>query len=223
MVFAQGVVAEASPALVQFGYDLFQQGEQASFVPAGGALVGPDYVLGPGDEFTVTLWGMVEGTYTVRVSREGIVMFPRVGEVLVAGTTYGDLKKLLEQAFAKQYKNFRLSVTMGELRGIQVFLVGEVQRPGSYKLSSLATVFNALFVCGGPKKSGTLRDIRVVRGTARSLSISISTTFSSMVTSPRTSGFRTKTPCSFRSLALWWQSVGKSIGRRSMSSRGTPP
>lgn len=162
LLFAQGSLAEESFVVDQFGYDLFQ-GEQAAFTPAGGALVGPDYVLGPDDEFAVAIWGLVEGSYTVRVSREGTVVFPRVGEVSVAGVSYGDLKRHIERAFSKHYKNFQLSVTMGQLRGIQVFIVGEVQKPGSYSLSSLSTVFNALFASGGPKKSGTLRDIRVLR------------------------------------------------------------
>jgi protein involved in polysaccharide export with SLBB domain len=161
-LFAQGSLAEESFSVDQFGYDLFQR-EQAAFMPASGSLVGPDYVLGPNDQFLVTVWGLVEGTYEVRVCREGMVTFPRIGVVPVAGVSYGDLKNHIERAFSKYYKNFQLSVTMGQLRGIQVYIVGEVQKPGSYSLDSLSTMFNALFISGGPKKSGTLRDIRLLR------------------------------------------------------------
>lgn len=160
-LFSQGALAEESFSVGQFGYDLFQQG--GGFTPPSGALVGPDYVLGPGDEFSVAVWGLVEGSYSVHVSREGMVVFPKVGPVPVAGVPYGELKGHLEKAFSKHYKNFQLSVTMGQLRGIQVFIVGEVQKPGSYSLDSLATMFAALFASGGPTKSGSLRDIRLLR------------------------------------------------------------
>lgn len=147
--------------LRQFGYKLFDQ--EAAFSPPATSLVGPDYVLGPDDEFTVTLWGLVDGVYQVKVSPEGTVVFPKVGEVPLAGVRYGDLENHLKRAFSRHFKNFRLTTTMGKLRSIQVFLVGEVQKPGSYRLSSLSTIFNALFASGGPTKDGTLRDVQLIR------------------------------------------------------------
>ena len=153
---------EAGSRLSQFGYEIFTDSGQP-FDPSEVALVGPDYLLGPGDEFVVTLWGLIDGHYKARVSPEGMVVLPKIGEVPVSGIPYGGLKAHLERAFAKNYKNFQLSVTMANLRGIQVFVVGGVQKPGSYPLHSLSTVFHALFAGGGPTKTGSLRDIRVLR------------------------------------------------------------
>lgn len=192
-LFAQSALSEMQSesssgeegSLEQFGYDLFSGQQNTGMVSLGG-MVGADYVLGPNDEFTVTLWGLpsgslpagspsasapgaavqggADGVFPVKVNREGNVVLPKVGEVLVAGIKYGDLKGHIERAFSRHFKNFHLSVTMGLLRGIQVFIVGEVSNPGSHTLDSLTTVVNALFASGGAKKSGTLRDIRVLRG-----------------------------------------------------------
>lgn len=153
---------EPSAKLNQFGYDLFTASGQP-FDPSEVSLVGPDYMLGPGDEFVMTLWGLIDGHYRARVSPEGMVVLPKIGEVPVSGIQYGGLKAHLERAFSKNYKNFQLSVSMANLRGIQVFVVGGVQKPGSYPLHSLSTVFHALFSSGGPTKAGSLRDIRVLR------------------------------------------------------------
>ncbi len=154
--------SDAAPKVRQFGYDLFTASGQ-SFDPSEVALVGPEYILGPGDEFVVTVWGLIDGHYKARVSPEGTVILPRIGEVPVSGTPYGGLKSHLERAFGRHYKNFQLSVAMANLRGIQVFVVGEVRNPGSYPLHSLSTVFHALFTSGGPTKTGSLRDVRVLR------------------------------------------------------------
>jgi protein involved in polysaccharide export with SLBB domain len=153
---------EPESAPTQFGYDLFTASGRP-FDPSEVTLVGPEYLLGPGDEFVVTLWGLIDGHHKARVSPEGVVVLPKIGEVPVSGIPYGGLKAHLERAFARNYKNFQLSVSMANLRGIQVFVVGGVQKPGSYPLHSLSTVFHALFSSGGPKKSGSLRDIRVLR------------------------------------------------------------
>lgn len=157
-----GRMGDARTLLVQFGYELFTASGQ-SFDPSEVSLVGPDYLLGPGDEFVVTLWGLIDGHYKARVSPEGMVVLPKIGEVPVSGIPYGGLKAHLERAFSRNYKNFQLSVSMANLRGIQVFVVGGVQKPGSYPLHSLSTVFHALFASGGPTKTGSLRDVRVLR------------------------------------------------------------
>jgi protein involved in polysaccharide export with SLBB domain len=161
-VSSKGQEGGSGLKLIQFGYDLFTA-SGAPFDPSEVSLVGPEYILGPGDEFVVTLWGLIDGHYKARVSPEGMVVLPKIGEVPVSGISYGGLKAHLERAFAKNYKNFQLSVSMAQLRGIQVFVVGSVQRPGSYPLHSLSTVFHALFASGGPTKAGSLRDIRVLR------------------------------------------------------------
>ncbi|MBI3990039.1 MAG: SLBB domain-containing protein [candidate division NC10 bacterium] len=125
--------------------------------------VTPDYILGPGDGFTMTVWGMVDGTYSFQVNREGQITLPKVGVVQVAGLPFGDLKRHLQRQMSRYFKDFNLDVTMGNLRTIRVYVVGEVTAPGSYTLSSLSTAFHALYAAGGPAKRGTLRDIRLIR------------------------------------------------------------
>ncbi len=150
-------------AIKQFGYDLFQN-SSANFTPSTTTPVGPDYLVGPGDQITLTLWGTTEGIYNLVVTKEGQITLPKVGVVSVAGTRFGDLGSMLREHLSRYYTNFNLSVAMGKLKTITVYLVGEVTNPGSYSLSSLASVYGALVAAGGPTKKGTLRSIQVLRG-----------------------------------------------------------
>ncbi|MBI5197264.1 MAG: SLBB domain-containing protein, partial [Nitrospirae bacterium] len=154
---------EVSLELEQFGYDTFLR-TVSTFIPGDSLPVGPDYSIGPEDEFTLTLWGMVEGIYKLKVSREGTVTLPKVGVTPVAGVRFGDLERHIKQKLSQYYRDFNLSVSMGSLRTMQIYVVGEVNHPGSYSLGSLATAFNALFAAGGPTKKGSLRNIRLIRG-----------------------------------------------------------
>jgi len=151
-----------SKDLTQFGYNLFRT-TVSTFAPVTDVPVGPDYVIGPGDRFNVTLWGRVEGSYAVEVDRNGEITLPKVGALKVWGLTFSELKDCLLRGFSKHYKGFYMNVVMGELRTIRVYVVGEVVTPGSYTLSSLSTVYNALFAAGGPSKRGTLRNIQLIR------------------------------------------------------------
>ncbi len=153
----------AGSSLTQFGYDLFQA-TTASFTPMTDTPVSPDYVIGPGDEFTVILWGLVDGLYKVQVDRNGEITLPRAGVVPVAGVRYEELRPFLERHLAKYYTDFHLSVGMGRLRSIRVYVVGEARQPGSYTLSALSTAYNALFAAGGPTKRGSLRTMQLIRG-----------------------------------------------------------
>jgi protein involved in polysaccharide export with SLBB domain len=148
--------------LKQFGYDLFNK-TVSTFTPPSTMPVGPDYIIGPGDQFTMTLWGTTEGIYNLRVSKEGSVTLPKVGVISVNGVRFGDLERTLKRHLSKYYNDFNLSIAMGPLKTITVYVVGEVTQPGSYSLSSLTTVYGALFVAGGPTKTGTLRAIQVLR------------------------------------------------------------
>lgn len=162
--FTKAIEPELSVEIEPFGYNLFQ-GTTASPTPPGTQVpVASDYILGPDDEFTVTVWGQMDGVYKVHVNREGEAIFPRIGALPVAGLSYGELRNYLARAFSQQFKSTSISVAMGQLRNIQVFVVGEVQKPGSYTMGSLSTVLSALFASGGPTNSGTLRDIRLLRG-----------------------------------------------------------
>lgn len=148
--------------LAQFGYDLFNA-TVSTFNASATMPVGPDYVIGSGDHFTLTLWGTTEGIYSMQVSKEGNITLPKVGVVSVAGLKFGELEGTLRRHLSKYYSNFNLSIAMGGLKAITVYVVGEVSTPGSYSLSSLTTVYGALFSAGGPTKKGTLRKIQVLR------------------------------------------------------------
>lgn len=151
-----------STKLKQFGYDLFSS-KISTFAPVEDVPVGPDYIIGPGDAFSVSLWGKVQATYPVEVNRAGKVLLPEVGAVDVWGLTLSELKEVLHAEISKFTPEFQMNITMQKLRTIQVFVVGNVVSPGSYSLSSLSTMINALFACGGPTKSGTLRKIQLLR------------------------------------------------------------
>ncbi len=146
----------------QFGYELFMK-TASSFAPTASVPVGPDYLIGPGDQFVLTLWGTTEGIYTIQVTKEGNITLPKVGVVSVAGLRFGALESTLRRHLSRYYSNFNLSVAMGSLKTITVYVVGEVENPGSYSLPSLSTVYSALFSAGGPTKKGTLRMIQVRR------------------------------------------------------------
>jgi len=146
----------------QFGYDLFRK-PPSTFAPVDNIPVGPDYVLGPGDEIRITIWGKIEGQWNVVVDRDGNVSLPKVGILGVTGLTFKELKELLHKEFSKYYTGFEMNVSMGPLRTIRVYVVGNAERPGAYTVSSLSTLVNALFEAGGPSKTGTMRDIQVKR------------------------------------------------------------
>ncbi|WP_158414101.1 SLBB domain-containing protein [Geoalkalibacter subterraneus] len=149
--------------LKQFGFDFFQT-DDAAFLPDPMAPVGPDYVVGPGDTLVIDLWGGVEGHYEVTVDRSGSLTLPRVGAVNLWGQTFAEARETLRRQVAKYFSNFEINVTMGSLRSIQVFLVGEVENPGTYTVSSMSTILNALTQAGGPSRNGSLRDVQLVRG-----------------------------------------------------------
>ncbi len=148
--------------LKQFGYNLFLK-SISSFTPLTAVSVGSDYIIGPGDQFTVTIWGTAEGIYNFKVSREGNITLPKVGVVRVAGVRFGELENTLSRHLSRYYSNFNLSVAMGSLKTITVYVVGEVVKPGSYALNSLTTAYGALFAAGGPTKKGTMRKIQILR------------------------------------------------------------
>ena len=149
--------------LRQFGYNFFRPAA-VGFAPLSDVPVNDDYPLGPGDRIVLTLWGSVEGTHELEINRSGEIFLPRVGVVKVTGVTFGKLHGVIKASLAKAFKDFDLNVTMGKLRVIKVFVVGEVRAPGDYNLNPLSTLINALSAAGGPLKSGTLRNVQVKRG-----------------------------------------------------------
>ncbi len=146
----------------QFGYNLFRD-TPSTFAPVENVPVGPGYILGPGDEIRITIWGKIEGQWNVTVDRDGKISLPKVGIFGVTGLTFKELKDLLHKQLSKIYTGFEMNVSMGSLRTIRIYVVGNAQRPGVYTISSLSTLINALFETGGPGKTGTMRDIQVKR------------------------------------------------------------
>ncbi len=160
-------VAGNSPAatsvdISQFGYDLFAK--PASTFPSPLYVpVGPDYVVGPGDTIKIEVWGRFEGSWNVVVNSDGNISLPKAGVFGVTGLSFSELKELLNKKLSKYYTGFEMNVSMGPLRTIQVYVVGNAQRPGAYTISSLSTIINALFEGGGPSKTGSMRTIQVKR------------------------------------------------------------
>ena len=148
--------------LKPFGYDLFE-GVPSTFAPVSDIQVPSDYVVGPGDTLDVQLFGNEASKYELTVERDGRINFPKLGPILVSGMTFNDARETIEQRVAKQLIGTRVSVTMGDLRSIRVFVLGEATKPGSYTVSGLSTMTNALFVSGGVKKIGSLRNIELKR------------------------------------------------------------
>jgi len=155
-------VNDVAIRLKQFGYEMFAA-PVSTFAPVTNVPVGPDYVIGPGDSFTLTLWGRVDAQYTLQVDRNGQIVLPEVGALRVWGMRYGELENYLQHELSRKFTDFKMSVAMDRLRTIQVFVVGEAASPGTYTVSSLSTAINALFAAGGPSRNGTLRKIRVSR------------------------------------------------------------
>jgi protein involved in polysaccharide export with SLBB domain len=156
------VRASVGRLLPVYGDSLFRQ-VPSTFAPLREVNVTPDYVLGPGDQLLIRVWGQVNFNAQVTVDRSGSVYLPQVGDIHVAGLPYTQVRQHLQDAIAHIYKSFSLDVQMGQLRSIQVFVVGQARRPGNYTLSSLSTLVTALFATGGPSVQGSLRDIQLRR------------------------------------------------------------
>ncbi len=125
---------------------------------------GPDYVVGPGDSLTIVLWGGISQSLTRTIDRDGKVDLPDAGPVQVAGLSLEHVQGIITSALKKQYRDVQVAVTVSRLRSIRVYVVGDVQRPGAFDISSLATPLNALFAAGGPTAVGSLRVLRHYRG-----------------------------------------------------------
>jgi polysaccharide biosynthesis/export protein len=147
--------------LLQFGYTFFSGAPVIP--PLDNMPVGPDYVLGPGDDLAINIWGSTEGQIVRTVDRSGRIVLPKVGDLRVWGLTFAQADRLIREQLARYYRGFQHSVSMGRLRTIQVHVVGEVCQPGIYTVSALSTMTSALHAAGGPTKLGSLRDLRLVR------------------------------------------------------------
>lgn len=145
-----------------FGYDIFQYGAD-TFTPAGDIPIPANYVLGPGDAIVIQLYGKDNSSYSLTLDREGKIQFPNIGPVSLAGLSYDAMQIKISEIVSQQMIGVKSSVTMGALRTIRVFVLGEAQIPGSYVVGSLSTMTNAIFASGGITKIGSLRNIQLKR------------------------------------------------------------
>ena len=159
---SQAYLGPFGAPLRQYGYSMFAA-NVSTFAPVDDIPVGPDYVLGPGDDLTINVWGAVDSTLVRTVDRNGRIVLPKVGDLRIWGLTFSQADRLIRDELSRYFRGFQTSVTMGRLRTVSVHVVGEVCQPGAYTLSSLATVTNALYAAGGPTKLGSLREVRLLR------------------------------------------------------------
>ncbi|WP_235937522.1 SLBB domain-containing protein [Marinobacter caseinilyticus] len=156
---AEEDAAAKNNGLKPFGYDLFA-GRPTTFAPVTEIPVPTDYILGPGDVLQVQLWGKENQQLELPVSRDGTINFPQSGPQSVAGLSFDEARKQLQKLVSETYIGVQASIGLGELRSMRVFVLGDARSPGSYTVSSLSTITNALFVSGGVKPSGSLRRIQ---------------------------------------------------------------
>ncbi len=135
----------------------------ASFGPIDQGPAPQNLVVGAGDELRIRIWGQINFSDNLRVSREGDIYLPKVGSVHVAGLAYSAVAGHLRTALERIYRNFDLSVDMGEIHTIQVYLTGQVRQPGEYTVSALSTLVNAVFLSGGPSGAGSMRHVELKR------------------------------------------------------------
>lgn len=144
-----------------FGHEIFSRPPE-TFAPPTNMPVTENYLIGPGDQIIVSMWGRIEKEYPLVVGRDGTIQFPQIGTISVAGLSYKDMKELLKKK-AESITGVTISVTMGTLRSITVFVVGEVKNPGAYTVSAFDTVINAILISGGPTELGSLRNVQLKR------------------------------------------------------------
>ena len=158
--FVAGTTGEVLPI---FGESLFRN-IPSTFAPLNEAPVPPDYIIGPGDELRIRIWGQINFNANVTVDRAGEIYLPQVGAVHVAGLPYQVLSQHLHAAVARDFRNFNLTADIGQIRALQIYVVGMVHRPGTYTVSALSTLVDALFTSGGPSVEGSMRHIYLKRG-----------------------------------------------------------
>jgi polysaccharide biosynthesis/export protein len=160
--FQEFVASSIGRRLPVYGRNLFDH-VPTTFAPVDRVPVTDDYRIGPGDEILIRAWGQIDLNGKLVVDRDGAVFLPKVGTLAVAGLKYQQLQEYFRSAIGRVFRNFDLTVSLGQLRSIQIFVVGQALRPGSYTVSSLCTLVNALFASGGPSGTGSMRHIQLKR------------------------------------------------------------
>ena len=152
----------AEKPLKQFGYDLFSS-IPLTFAPVTDAPIPSDYIIGPGDTINILFFGKKSFEFSQQVTRNGNLNIPDLGPVSVAGLSFSELKENLLERTATQMIGVKASISLGALRSIRIFVLGDVHKPGSYTVNALSTLSNAILASGGIKPIGSLRDIQLKR------------------------------------------------------------
>lgn len=160
--FQKFVLESTGQSLPLYGATFFSQ-TGSSYQPLANTPVSPDYTLGPGDEVLIRGWGAVDVDVKAVVDRNGLIHIPRVGAVSLGGVKSSQAEGVIHAAVGRYYRDFQLSVTLGQLRGVTVYVVGQARKPGAYTLASTSTLVSALFASGGPGANGSLRHVQVKR------------------------------------------------------------
>jgi protein involved in polysaccharide export with SLBB domain len=150
--------------LERFGAALFRNSAAAADKSPLSVPVGADYVLGPGDELVIDYWGTSAQHIQRSVDREGRVSIPEAGSVVVAGRTLGDVQQTIQKMLSRELRGITVDVTLGKLRTVRAYVVGDVKNPGAYDISSLSTALSALIAAGGPTETGSYRTVKHFRG-----------------------------------------------------------
>jgi protein involved in polysaccharide export with SLBB domain len=158
----QRFVQQATGRLLPvYGQQLFSA--PSGYVPVTQAPAPNDYILGPGDEIRLQIWGSIDADKRLVINRDGQVFLPKVGAINLTGVRAGDLESVLRSKVGRIFTNFDLNATLGRLRSVQIYVVGQALQPGTYTVSSLSTLINALFEVGGPSNAGSMRNIQLKR------------------------------------------------------------
>jgi len=146
--------------VLQYGYDLFNEYSfsEETFLNT----IGPDYIIGPGDEFTVNIFGKIEESISAEVESSGDIYLPKIGQTPLAGLSYKEAQESIKKAYLKDFVNISVTVTLSKLRTIKVFILGNVTHPGSYNIPAQSSIFKALFHAKGPTKLGSMRSIKLI-------------------------------------------------------------
>ncbi|MDK9773399.1 SLBB domain-containing protein [Vibrio sp. B181a] len=155
-------LAKEDEELKRFGLDLFA-GSPTTFAPVSDVPVPADYTVGAGDEIVIQLFGKENTTHRLRVNRAGTINFPSLGPVQVAGMSFSDVRDSLNQRVKEQMIGVRSDISLGEMRTMQVFVMGDAYKPGAYTVSALTTISQAIYYSGGFGESGALRNVQLKR------------------------------------------------------------
>jgi len=160
--FQTFVAATSGKMLPVYGAKLFST-QPAYFGPIDHGPAPGELIIGPDDELRIRIWGQVNFSANLRVSREGEIYLPKVGAVHVAGMPFSAIPAHLRSVMARVYRNFELSVDLGEIHTIQIYVTGMAHQPGEYTVSALNTLVDAVFAVGGPSASGSMRHVQLKR------------------------------------------------------------